>query len=251
MNKRDTGILELITEHRRIEVAELAEIMKVSRVTMRKDLDALEERGLIRRERGFAILGSPDDMNNRLAFHYNIKRRIAKLAADQVKDGETVMIESGSCCALLADELAGTRQNSAIITNSAFIAGYIRKYAGVKITLLGGEYQCESQVMVGPIAKAGAEKFFVEKLFIGADGFTENAEFTGNDYSRAETVRDMAARAGIVVVLTESGKFSRQGLVKLLPADKIGMVITDDAVPAAAVQALKTRDVDVLMVPAD
>jgi DeoR/GlpR family transcriptional regulator of sugar metabolism len=251
MNKRDAGILELITEHRRIEVAQLADIMKVSRVTMRKDLEALEERGLIKRERGYAMLGSPDDMNNRLAFHYNIKRRIAKFAADQVKEGETVMIESGSCCALLADELAGSRQNGAIITNSAFIAGYIRKYAGIKILLLGGEYQCESQVMVGPIAKAGAEKFFVEKLFIGADGFTENAEFTGNDYSRAETVRDMAARARTVVVLTESSKFNRQGLVRLLPADKVGMVITDDAVSAGVIQALKARGVDVFTVPGD
>jgi DeoR/GlpR family transcriptional regulator of sugar metabolism len=251
MNKRDIGILELITGHRRIEVAELAEIMKVSRVTMRKDLDALEGQGLIKRERGYAMLGFPDDMNNRLAFHYNIKRRIARLAAEQVKEGETVMIESGSCCALLADELAGTRQNTAIITNSAFIAGYIRKYAGVKITLLGGEYQCESQVMVGPIAKAGAENFFVEKLFIGADGFTGNSEFTGNDYSRAEIVRDMAARARAVVVLTESGKFSRQGLVRLLPADKVGMVITDDAVPAGVARALKAKGVNVLTVPAD
>jgi DeoR/GlpR family transcriptional regulator of sugar metabolism len=249
MHKRDSGILELISEHRRIEVAQLADIMKVSRVTIRKDLDALEEQGLIKRERGCAMLGSSDDMNNRLAFNYNTKRLIAKCAADQVKEGETVMIESGSCCALLADELAGNRPNSAIITNSAFIAGYIRKYAGVKILLLGGEYQRESQVMVGAIAKAGAENFFVEKLFIGADGFTEDFEFTGNDYSRAETVRDMAARARTVVVLTESSKFRRQGLVRLLPTDKVGMVITDDAVPAGSVQALKSRGIDVLTVP--
>ena len=108
---------------------------------------------MIVREHGFATLNSSDDINNRLAYHYDIKQRIAKLAVESIEDGETVMIESGSCCALVALEIAQTKKDVTIITNSAFIADYIRKVAKIRIILLGGEYQNESQVMVGPITK--------------------------------------------------------------------------------------------------
>ncbi len=251
MNKRDIRILEIITEHKRIEVAKLAELLEVSQVTMRKDLDALESKGLIKREHGFALLGSQDDINNRLAYHYEIKRRIAVLAAENVQDGETVMIESGSCCALLAEELAGNKQNITIITNSAFIAGYIHRLPGAKIILLGGDYQKESQCMVGSIARKCAENFFVDKLFIGTDGFTERTGFTGNDHSRAETVRDMAKQSQTVVVLTESGKFRQQGVVSLISPERVGLVITDDAIDTDTESYLSRQGVQVRRVPAD
>ena len=153
MLARHTKILELITENKKMEVTKLSQLLSVSQVTIRKDLIQLENSGLIVREHGFATLNSSDDINNRLAYHYDIKQRIAKLAVESIEDGETVMIESGSCCALVALEIAQTKKDVTIITNSAFIADYIRKVAKIRIILLGGEYQNESQVMVGPITK--------------------------------------------------------------------------------------------------
>lgn len=97
MKQREYRILELLTERKRIEVAALAREIGVSQVTVRKDLDALEEKGVIHREHGWAVLCSPDDLNGRIAYHYEAKRRIAARAAELVRDGETVMIESGSC----------------------------------------------------------------------------------------------------------------------------------------------------------
>lgn len=165
MLARHTKILELITENKKMEVTKLSQLLSVSQVTIRKDLIQLENSGLIVREHGFATLNSSDDINNRLAYHYDIKQRIAKLAVESIEDGETVMIESGSCCALVALEIAQTKKDVTIITNSAFIADYIRKVAKIRIILLGGEYQNESQVMVGPITKKCVESFFVDKLF--------------------------------------------------------------------------------------
>ena len=161
MLARHTKILELITENKKMEVTKLSQLLSVSQVTIRKDLIQLENSGLIVREHGFATLNSSDDINNRLAYHYDIKQRIAKLAVESIEDGETVMIESGSCCALVALEIAQTKKDVTIITNSAFIADYIRKVAKIRIILLGGEYQNESQVMVGPITKKCVESFFV------------------------------------------------------------------------------------------
>jgi DeoR/GlpR family transcriptional regulator of sugar metabolism len=247
--KRHTEILEIITKQTRIEVACLAEKVAVSTVTIRKDLDMLEDKGLIRHERGFVLPGSSDDINNRLTYHYDIKRKIAQTAAELVKDGETVMVESGSCCAILAEELTVHKRDVTIITNSAFIAAYIRRNPQAKIILLGGDYQNEAQVMVGPITRKDAEGFSVEKLFIGTDGFTEKTGFTGNNHLRAETVRDMAKQAAQVIILTESEKFTRQGVVPLVPTKDISAVITDTSIPAETEVYLQEQHVTVYKVP--
>lgn len=240
---RQSKLLEIITERSRVEVSQLADHFNVSKVTIRKDLDTLEEKGLIKREHGFALLASRDDISGRLAYHYETKLAIAREAAELVRDGETVMIESGSCCALLADELASTKQDVTIITNSAFIANHVRRKPFARTILLGGAYQNESQVMVGPLARMCAETFFVDKLFIGTDGFAEKLGFMGADHLRAEMVRVMANQANRVTVLTESEKFERLSSVALMPVEKISGVITDPAIPEKTKLFLESRNV--------
>ena len=227
--ERQKEILEIVSRVNRIEVAKLAEIVQVSKVTLRADLERLVEKGIIIHEKGEVFPGSSDDINNRLTYHYDTKQKIARATCDIVKDGETVMIESGSCCTILAEELILNRRGIRIITNSAFIAAYIRRLHQAKIVLLGGDYQNDSQVMVGPIARLCVQGFMVEKFFIGTDGIMENG-FTGKDHLRAEIVRDMAKQAQQVIILTESEKFSRQGVVPLLPYNSVSAVYTDSLI---------------------
>lgn len=245
MEHRQTRILEILTEHGKIEVVKLAELLDISQVTARKDLDQLEEQGLILREHGYALLLPKDDMNYRMAYHYEAKRRIAALAAETVQHGETVMIESGSCCAMLAELLVHSRRDITIVTNSAFIAAYIRKAPDVKIVLLGGDYQPQAQVMVGPIVRKCAEEYYVDKLFIGADGHLPHTGFTCDNRMRAEAVRDMARQAARVIVLTESAKFSVQSYVAPLKPGQVHAVYTDSKIPAESEQVLKNQGVAV------
>ena len=248
MSERHTQILELLTEQKRVEVTELSELLHVSQVTIRKDLDQLENAGLILRAHGFATLNSSDDMNNRLAYHYDVKQKIAKLACESIRDGETIMIESGSCCALLALEIAKTRKEITIITNSAFIADYVRKTEKIRIILLGGEYQLESQVMVGPLTRKCVEAFFVDKFFIGTDGFSEASGFTGNDYMRSEAVRDMAKQADKVIIVTDSVKFHQKGVVNLLRTEDVDCIYTDSDVPSEVEEYLLGKNIEVCKV---
>lgn len=245
MYDRDTVILEMLSAQGRVEVAALADRLRVSRVTVRKDLDRLETRGLIRREHGWAVIGSPEDIAARMAFHYDVKLRIAQLAAQDVRDGQTVMIESGSCCALLAEVLATERREITIVTNSAFIAGHIRNAPGARVVLLGGEYQAQAQVMVGPMTRLCAERFSVGRLFVGADGFRRPEGFTGGNMLRAEAVQAMARQAEEVVVLTESSKFRQRGVVNLLRAQEVGAVYTDPGIPEAEAAWLRLQGVRV------
>lgn len=232
MLPRHARILELLTERERLEVQALSEQLHVSQVTIRKDLTQLADRGLIRREHGGAVLASRDDLSGRLAYHHLNKARIAALAAAQVADGETILIESGSCCALLAEQLALTRRDIRILTNSAFIAGFVRRHPGVSVTLLGGAYQPSAQVMVGPLVGRCLEGVHVQKLFIGVDGYMPPVGFQGSDSLRADAVRAMAAHADGVMVLTESEKLTKPGTVPLLALQDVTALFTDDRLDA-------------------
>ena len=247
MSKRDSQILETLTTQGKVEVAYLSQVLGVSEVTVRKDLDALQAKGLVQRVHGFAQLANPNDVGGRLAYHYEEKRLIARKAAELVPDGSTIMVESGSCCALLARELADKSNGVTIVTNSAFIANYVRDSAHVSCVLLGGSYQRDSQVMVGPLVRTCAQEFYVDRLFIGADGWIEGAGFTNADQMRADAVRSMAESAAEVVVLTESEKFDQRGAIPMrLPGKKVS-VITDRHVSDEWRQSLERSGVAVTL----
>jgi len=249
ITKRHTRILELLSRHQRSEVSSLSELLGVSQVTVRKDLDMLEERGLVHREHGYACLNPTNDIGKRLAFNYDIKKRIAQQAAAIVEEGETVMIESGSCCALLAEELANEQKDITIITNSVFIANFIRHASRTKIILLGGCYQPESQVVVGPMTRKCGEIFFSDKFFVGTDGFMPGFGFTGKDHLRSQTVMDLSENARDIYVLTDSEKFYHQGVLGLVRLESLSGVFTDDRVPPDIEKQLLESHVTLYKVP--
>jgi DeoR/GlpR family transcriptional regulator of sugar metabolism len=192
-----------------------------------------------------------DDTGKRMAFRYNVKQRIAQAAAETVKNGETVMLESGSCCALLAEKLMNNKRGITIVTNSVFIANHVRHAPYGKLILLGGYYQDESQVLVGSITRKCAEIFFAEKFFIGAGGFTEKLGFTGKDHQRAQTIQALSEQATRIIVLTESDKFLNHGVVGMINAEEVADVFTDDKIPKDAERFLEARKVRIHKVLSD
>ena len=247
-NERLGEILEILTREKKAEVVSLSERLSVSQVTIRKDLDALEHQGIILREHGSARLRSMDDINGRIAYHYEAKRKIAQQAAKLVANGDTIMIESGSCCALLAAALAASQRDLTIITNSAFIANYVRSCPAIQVILLGGIYQQEAQVVVGPMIRQTATNFCVDLFFLGTDGYSLRTGFTNRDQLRAQAVRDMAEQAEKIIILTESEKFSHRGVVPLkLPPEKC-QVITDKQIPPESLAALQSQGIQTLTV---
>ena len=240
--------VKLVSYCEKIDFNTLSDKLKVSKVTIRKDLDKLEMKGLLHREHGYAVLNSGDDLNVRLSFHYDTKRKIAQEAAKIVADNETIIIESGSTCALLAEEICRTKKNVKIITNSYFIADYVRKVDSCKIILLGGEFQNDSQVTVGPLLKEMIQFFHVEHAFVGTDGYDEELGFTGKDLMRSEVVQYMSEASDKMIVLTDSSKFDKRGTVKRFGLKQVSQVVTDQAIPTAAVQRLKAANIKLTLV---
>lgn len=216
MHPRHMKLLDLICQNGRLAVTELSAKLGVSEVTIRKDLNMLAHQGLLKREHGFACMVASDDIGHHLSFHYENKRRIAERAARCVQPGETVMIESGSCCTLLAEELCARDCHITIITNSAFIASFVHKMRSARIILLGGSYQNEAQVMVGPLVGLCARNFKVDKFFLGIDGMDERG-VKSSDHLRIEAAQAMAAQARGIIVLTESVKFHRDASAPSTP----------------------------------
>lgn len=230
MTERQSKLIKLVNLHQKIEVSRLAEMLDVSQVTIRKDLDYLEDEGLLAREHGYALIKNANNIDTRLTINYDIKLKIATKAAEMVSNGETVMLESGSTCVLLAEQLAKLKKDVSIITNSAYIAIRIRELPIRKVILLGGEYQKEYQGMVGPLVRKCAKEFFVDKFFVGTDGFIPDEGFTCEDMMRTETMHYMSGSANKMIILADSSKFHKKGVVVQTEFSEVDTVVTDSGI---------------------
>ena len=101
---------------------------------------------------------------------------------------------------------------------------------------------------VGPLLKEMIRFFHVEHAFVGTDGYDENLGFTGKDLMRSEVVQYMSEASDRMIVLTDSSKFTRKGIVKRFGFKQIAQVVTDKAIPKEAVERLKAADIKLTLI---
>ncbi len=248
MNERQMKIIKYVSERGKVRVTELATHVNISEVTVRKDLTALEEQGILKREQGYATLKDPSDINYRIAMNYEMKRGIAQEAVKHVANHATIMIDAGSTCAVFAQELGASGKQVTVITNATYLVRHIQNYDNIHCIVLGGEYQKNSQAMVGPLTKLCATQFRVDKIFVGTDGYSKETGFTGDDMVRAETLRAMAGQARETYVLTEASKFNHPGTVSFLKADEVSHVITNQRLAPEVLHEMALADIQVTIV---
>lgn len=226
LNERQNRILEILGKDNRTSVIVLSELLGVSSVTIRQDLNYLEAEGLLKRVHGGAVLKDGDDLDNRLGKNYEKKLRIAKKVASLVNEGETILIESGSANVLLARELVKIRKVTLMTTN-VYIARQFRKNEQANIVILGGIYQHDSETLVGKITRACIDQVNIDKAFIGIDGYTAESGFTLRDMFRAEISSHIIQKAKDLFVVSDSSKFGCTGLTSICKLQDIQHVATD------------------------
>lgn len=238
MNDRQQRILQYVTDNKRVPVVELADVTGVSVVTVRHDLNYLEQGAYLKREHGFAVATDIDSVDSRMLCNFPVKKALAEYAASLIDDGETVFIENGSTNAILARVLAKERQVT-VITASVHIANLLRD-SRCEVILLGGVLQKRSESMVGPLARLALEHVHFAKAFIGIDGFHPETGFTGRDMLRADIVVTALRKCASNYVLTDSSKFGEIHPHALGPLSLMHEVITDSHLPAIYRRQLDT-----------
>ncbi|NAW58950.1 MULTISPECIES: DeoR family transcriptional regulator [unclassified Vibrio] len=245
MNSRQNEILQVVNERKRVQVTELSDLLGVSGVTIRQDLNVLEQQGYLKRVHGAAMALQSDDMDSRLTVRFDIKQALANKAADLVAANETVLIEGGSANALLARTLA-ERGDVTIITPSAYIAHLIRS-TSANIILLGGVYQHQGESLVGPLTRLCIENIHFSTAFLGIDGYHQDTGFTSRDMMRADIAAAIIAKKRRNIVLTDSSKFGQIYPSAIGPTSAVSVLLTDDAAPEGDIEYLSQNGVSVIL----
>jgi DeoR family transcriptional regulator of aga operon len=249
--ERRRSILQQVNREGRVLVKDLAELFQTSQVTIRKDLEILHSQGLVYRTHGGALpmqtgaLLDPS-LREKERLHRKEKMRIGEAAARLVKEGQSVLLDSGSTTTMIARALREFRSLS-VITNAVNIAAEL---AGTKVEVIltGGILRENSFSLVGPIAEESLRKLSADILFLGVDGIDLNFGLTTPNMLEAKVNRVMLEVARKTVVVCDSSKFGRRSLSLIGPMPAVHHVITDSRIAKSDIRVLEERGIGLTLV---
>lgn len=239
---REQTILKLLSERGSLAVSQVSRELGVSEVTVRSDLKELEERGYLVRSRGGAYPAMHQSIIERQLLRVEEKNRIARAAAELVRDGDSILIEAGTTTALVARYLLGKRDIK-VVTNSTLVFSYARLNPALQITLTGGEFRRETESMVGPVALKNLSALNVRLAFVGTDGFSIEKGMTTQLFEGGEIVKAMRECAERTYLLADSSKYGKTGFVNVLGLAEVDGVITDTGLGEEAAAALSRASI--------
>jgi DeoR family transcriptional regulator of aga operon len=241
-SSRRLQISELVRQHGSVQVAALASRFGVSMQTVRKDLRYLAERGVMARAYGGAIdshaVGgavTEPPYEAKRTVHLDEKRRIGQLAATLVKPGDTIAIDSGTTAMQLAEALPNIEVT--VVTNDFGVLTVLSPKQNIRIVMLGGELRRKNMAFYGGLTVEALDALHVDRLFLGVDGFDLERGITTHYEPEAMLNRKMVEAARVVIAITDSSKFGKICLHRIIPLGELDMLITDSDAPAEIRQA--------------
>jgi DeoR family transcriptional regulator of aga operon len=220
-------ILEALSGRGSVDVGDLARELGVSAATIRRDLGRLERQRLLSRTHGGAVTSSVIyelPLRSRAGRDTDEKRRIAKVAVEQLGDARSVGLTGGTTTHEVARQLA--ERELTVVTNSISIASELAVRPNLKLIVTGGVARAESYELVGPLAEATLAGLNLDVVFIGVDGVSA-AGVTTHQEVEAHTNRSLISRAARVIVVADASKLGRSALAQICPLDELDMIITD------------------------
>ena len=244
-------ILQILSHDGRVLVGDLARHFRTSQVTIRKDLDILQAHGRIHRTHGGALparesaLEDPT-LREKEKLHRKEKSQIAATAARMVKEGQVVILDSGTTTTAIARALR-EREHLTIITNAVNIAAELSG-SSLEVILTGGTLRKNSFSLVGPIAEETLRRLNADILFLGVDGFDVHYGLSSPNLLEAKVNRAMMDVARVTVAVCDSSKFGRRSLSSIAPLSAVHHLITDRGIPKADLATLKKTGIEVTLV---
>ena len=249
--ERHKAILELLREFGSVDVGDLSTQLRVSAVTIRKDLDMLEEKHLLYRTHGGAVLADPYIATRKVSekekLHPEEKRRIGLKAAELLSPQDALIIASGTTVQAFARCIPNMKMT--IITSAMNVAMELIDKPDIEIIQLGGIIRHSSASVVSEYAVRMLDNFACSKLFLGVDGIEPEYGLSTTHLQEACLNRAMIDAATKTIVLADSSKFGRRGFSKICDMGDIDQVITDSGTPSKMIEAMKEQGIKVLVVP--
>jgi DeoR family fructose operon transcriptional repressor len=247
-------IIEYVNQLGKATVAELSEKLAVSAVTIRRDLERLEEKELLIRTHGGAMplqnslpeAASEKSFSEKEEAFAAEKERIAEAASKLVEEGDAVLLTPGTTNMRLARKLIG-KKDLTIVTNAANIVSHIGSQPGIDIILTGGKLRNKSFAMVGPLADQALSGIRVDKLFLGVDGFDFNQGLTTPNLSEANTNRQMISIAKKVIVVADHSKFGKVTFSQIASLSVVHTVISDRLLPRSIAEKIKELGIELIL----
>lgn len=240
--ERRRAIVEALNREGRVIVADLARHFHTSEVTIRKDLEILHSQGRVHRTHGGALPAQESALEDptlreKEKLHRKEKLQIASAAARMVKEGQVVILDSGTTTTAIARALRKF-VNLTVITNAVNIAAELSG-STLEVILTGGTLRKNSFSLVGPIAEDTLHRLNADILFLGVDGFDVHYGLSTPNLLEAKVNRAMTEVARITVAVCDSSKFGRRSLSSIAPPSAVHHVITDRHIPKSDLNALR------------
>jgi len=251
--ERRALILRLLGQNEEVRVTDISRDTGISEVTIRKDLTILQNRNLLVRTRGGAMRKPVENQSEDITiqrkgmFNFKEKERIGEEAARMIKDGDFIMLDSGTTTLEVARHL-DQFHNLHILTNGMNIATELLNYKRFDVVLVGGNVRVNSHSTVGPLALSQLRNFRGYKLFLGVDSFSIESGVSTPSLEEALLNQIMVQQADKVIAVFDSSKFNKRSFVHIADAAEIDCIITDSAIPAGLASKLKKTGIEVRIV---
>jgi DeoR family glycerol-3-phosphate regulon repressor len=247
LNSRQEQLVERLRRDRVMSVSALADALQVSTETIRRDVRTLAAKGILVKQHGNVLWPeSRDDepLQRRMAANMGAKKRIAQAVAREIKDGESLLIDSGSTTLYVAEGLRGHR-NLTTVTISAPVAQMLAPGEGNRVFLAGGEVRADDCAAYGPACLTYLAQFTAETAILSAAAISREFGVMDHHMCEVEVCRVLVERAERVIVAADASKFTAKGLIAACPLADIDLLVTDAAPPPELAQALEAADVEV------
>ena len=248
--ERRQRILEEVENRNSVSVTELCELLSVSDMTIRRDLRALSESGLLERVHGGALRrrdrGNELSYLNRSTENRSKKQVIGKRAALFVHEGDSIALDIGTTILELAKAMVGI-PNLTVLTANMLVAEALKEAPNIRLVITGGELRYEEFSLVGPFAQRSFQEFRVDKAFLGAGGLDMHNGLTDYNQQDIQVKKALIAHANRVFALVDSSKFGVVYDQLFTPFSKVDYLITDEDAPPQALDRLVSQGVHVIV----
>lgn len=248
--ERRQQIINLLRKQNRLTVKELTGLFEVTDVTIRRDFAELEKQGLLRRTYGGAIIpestATEFSLAEREIKYLGEKKKIGRLAAQLIKDNETVMMDGGTTTLQVANNIK-RKKNLVVVTNAVNIVIELKGSDEIETILIGGTLRKRGLVLVGPLADEALNKFRADKVILGMSALSvKEGLFTANPLE-AKVKKTMISCGGELIAVADSSKIGKLAFVFIAATSAISKLVTDNKISPVDVKAFENQGVEVLV----